>query len=139
MAHRPSERWKRLRTWARIVTLVVVAWVASWVLFPDPQLDFGVFGRAQRDLAFQDLTNLQKSVELFQLQERRLPERLDELYVQDGILDGLELPVDPWGNDYVYEVVAEKEFVLYSLGEDGRPGGEGDAADLLSSDVCRSD
>ena len=43
-----------------------------------------------------------------------------------------ELPLDPWGNPYVYIDVAEnfQGFALYSRGADGKDGGEG-----LSSDV----
>jgi general secretion pathway protein G len=39
---------------------------------------------------------------------------------------------DPWGNDYVYQIPGTHggEYDLYSLGSDGRPGGEGTAADI---------
>lgn len=40
-------------------------------------------------------------------------------------LDG-EVPLDPWGNDYVYQPGprSSSAIVLYSLGADGQPGGE---------------
>ncbi len=43
-----------------------------------------------------------------------------------------ELPDDPWGHAYVYRLVAAngREFELLSYGRDGRPGGEGDNADI---------
>lgn len=43
------------------------------------------------------------------------------------------VPVDPWGNAYVYQspsTSSEFGFDLLSLGADGREGGEGDAADI---------
>ena len=40
-----------------------------------------------------------------------------------------ELPKDPWGNDYLYEVEGEA-FVVMSHGKDGAPGGEIEAADI---------
>jgi len=42
------------------------------------------------------------------------------------------LPVDPWGNAYQYAVPgADKQpFALFSLGADGKRGGDGDATDL---------
>jgi general secretion pathway protein G len=46
-----------------------------------------------------------------------------------------EVPLDPWKNAYVYKSPAEQSrggFDLLSYGEDGRPGGEGDAADIAS-------
>lgn len=41
-------------------------------------------------------------------------------------------PVDPWGNAYQYAVQGAdgQGFALYSLGSDGKRGGEGDARDL---------
>ena len=39
---------------------------------------------------------------------------------------------DPWGNDYQYLVPGQHggEYDLYSLGADGQPGGDGNAADI---------
>lgn len=43
------------------------------------------------------------------------------------------LPVDPWGRPYIYTVPgARGPFDVSSLGADGRPGGEGDNADIRS-------
>lgn len=42
-----------------------------------------------------------------------------------------ELPEDPWGNAYRYRFPGEHgEFDLWSYGADGRPGGEGESADV---------
>lgn len=49
-----------------------------------------------------------------------------------------EVPLDPWGNPYVYRFPGEKNpqggasFDLLSLGADGREGGEGEDADVLA-------
>jgi general secretion pathway protein G len=43
------------------------------------------------------------------------------------------LPKDGWGNDFQYQRPASRggiEYDLYSLGADGKPGGEGPNADL---------
>lgn len=40
---------------------------------------------------------------------------------------------DPWGNPYLYASPGEySDFDLFSLGRDGREGGEGEDADVLS-------
>jgi general secretion pathway protein G len=39
------------------------------------------------------------------------------------------MPIDPWGNDYVYQRVG-KGFRVISYGADGAPGGEGMNADI---------
>ena len=51
---------------------------------------------------------------------------------QGPYLDGA-LPVDPWGNHYVYRYPGERNpesFDLYSLGADGQEGGTGINADI---------
>jgi general secretion pathway protein G len=39
------------------------------------------------------------------------------------------VPVDPWGRPYVYRVDGSG-YALYSLGRDGKDGGEGEDADI---------
>lgn len=44
------------------------------------------------------------------------------------------LPVDPWGNKYIYVSPGEfnpRRYDLYSYGADGQPGGEAENADIL--------
>lgn len=43
------------------------------------------------------------------------------------------VPNDPWGNAYQYQAPGvHGENDLYSLGKDGKPGGEGEAADIAN-------
>ena len=45
------------------------------------------------------------------------------------------VPKDPWGHDYVYLApgkVNPSSYDLLSYGADGRPGGDGDNADIIS-------
>jgi general secretion pathway protein G len=41
-----------------------------------------------------------------------------------------DVPLDPWGNAYVYAPEGDTSIILYSLGADGEPGGEGINADV---------
>ena len=42
-----------------------------------------------------------------------------------------KIPVDPWGNNYVYNFPGQYgEYDIVSLGADGQPGGEGENADI---------
>jgi general secretion pathway protein G len=45
-----------------------------------------------------------------------------------------EVPLDPWGNPYLYKFPGEHgdEPDIVSLGADGAPGGEGNNADIMS-------
>ncbi|MEM9421234.1 MAG: type II secretion system major pseudopilin GspG [Pseudomonadota bacterium] len=59
--------------------------------------------------------------------------RRPERYRQGGYLDKPTLPLDPWDSPYQYALPGEfGVFDVYSLGADGRPGGEGINADIGS-------
>jgi general secretion pathway protein G len=45
------------------------------------------------------------------------------------------VPLDPWGRPYIYVAPGSENptsFDLYTLGRDGKPGGEGEDADITS-------
>ena len=48
-----------------------------------------------------------------------------------------DIPTDPWGRAYVYKYPGEHgdEPEVISLGADGQPGGEGENADIISSEI----
>lgn len=54
-----------------------------------------------------------------------------------GFLETTTIPKDGWGRDFVYRLAPEsgKPFVIISLGADGQEGGEGNDADLKSTDA----
>lgn len=56
-------------------------------------------------------------------------------YPPEGYLDSTQVPLDPWGQPYVYLAPGREgeAFEIISYGSDREPGGEGDAADLSSS------
>ena len=58
-----------------------------------------------------------------------------ETYPRNGYLDRATLPLDPWGNDYVYLVPGSRgeDFEVLTYGRDGQPGGDGEDADISSS------
>ena len=54
-----------------------------------------------------------------------------------GYLDDDEVPVDPWGTEYQYlsPGLDGSDYDLYSLGADGKPGGDEAGADISASDL----
>ena len=101
--------------------------------------------KAMRVKAEADIATLQQAMELYRLDNATYPgsgEGLQALvrppaslampqnYRAGGYIKSL--PTDPWGRAYQYRVPGTgKEFDIYSLGSDGQPGGEGDAADIV--------
>jgi general secretion pathway protein G len=56
----------------------------------------------------------------------------------DGPYLKKDIPMDPWGNPYVYKVPGEHgEYDLLSYGADGAPGGDGENADIVSWQVLK--
>lgn len=53
------------------------------------------------------------------------PESWDGPYTEKNFV-----PKDSWGRDFVYRFDKDGRFLIESLGADGRPGGDGDNADL---------
>ena len=65
---------------------------------------------------------------------RALRERPDNLPSWSGPYLQQDVPLDPWKRPFLYKFPGEHgdEPDLISLGADGQPGGEGDAADIVS-------
>ena len=57
-------------------------------------------------------------------------------WAQGGYLETTKVPKDAWGHDFVYQLNPDsgKPFVVISYGADGQEGGEGNNADLYSTD-----
>lgn len=87
-----------------------------------------------------DLRALSKSAELWsRAHDGRAPQRLEDLLAPspDGapaVFERDAIPLDPWGREY--NVVRPSDwfdgYELRSFGRDGKPGGEGEDADLTS-------
>jgi general secretion pathway protein G len=94
---------------------------------------------AKRAKAASDISVLRASVQLFKTDVGSYPSSLQDLRTKpsegsDGwrgpYLDK-ELPTDPWGNEYDYQVNSdESDYTIISYGKDGVAGGDGDNADI---------
>ncbi|MCD9026841.1 type II secretion system major pseudopilin GspG [Luteimonas sp. BDR2-5] len=120
--------------------LVVVVIVGLLVALVAPRY-FQQVGRSERTAAANQIDALRKAIDSYRLDVGRFPRQEDGLQV---LLDRPEgesrwngpylrgaVPLDPWGNPYVYRVPgARGDYDLISFGRDGRPGGEGEDADV---------
>lgn len=123
-----------------MVVLVIIAVVAALIV-PN------VIGRpdeARATVAATDIRTISSALEVYRLDNGAYPTTEQGLMALvkkpttrpepanwhgEGYLP--QLPVDPWGNPYVYQSpAADSPFEVKSLGADAKPGGEGAAADL---------
>lgn len=85
------------------------------------------------------MRNIEGAINQFRMEKRRLPDSLDELVGEDGLLDSETVPTDAWNNEFYYEPQGSKEFELISWGADGVEGGEGEDADITRDDLRKRD
>ena len=121
-----------------LVVLVILTLVAGLI---GPQV-LNQLGGAKTKTATVQIKELEQSLDLFKLDVGRYPtteEGLDALAKQPGNVRGWNgpylsggVPNDPWNNPYRYTYNGGKVEIL-SLGSDGQPGGEGEAADVRNA------
>jgi general secretion pathway protein G len=122
-----------------LVVMVIIGLLAGYV---GPKF-FGQIGKSEVKAARAQIDALQKSLDQYRLDVGRYPSTEQGLAVLvtkpadepkwQGPYLAKAVPKDPWGHDYQYRAPGEHgEYDLLSLGKDGRPGGEGEDADLTS-------
>lgn len=83
------------------------------------------------------IKEFQNALLQYRLKNRVFPDSMDQLINNsEGInyLNASKIPVDPWGNEYIYTKEGSN-YTLVSHGADGQPGGEGYNADIRSDDM----
>ncbi len=73
---------------------------------------------------------------LASLVEKPTVGQIPQKYREGGYLEQKKIPFDPWNNPYIYiSPGLHGDFDIASLGADGREGGEGKDADIMSWDM----
>ncbi len=122
-----------------LVVMVIIGLLAGYV---GPKF-FGQIGKSEVKATRAQIDGLQKALDQYRLDVGRYPsteQGLAALVTKPsdeprwaGPYLRKALPQDPWRNDYQYRSPGEHgEYDLFSYGRDGRPGGEGEDADLTS-------
>jgi hypothetical protein len=93
-------------------------------------VEHGKSEAAKRDRARLDIAALMQAVERYHDKRDSYPEQLAML-LDAGVIE--KAPMDPWGQPFIYAVIAGQP-VITSYGKDGTPGGEGNDADISSKD-----
>jgi general secretion pathway protein G len=125
------------RGFTLIELLVVLAILAMLAAVVAPRV-MNALGSSKARTARIQVEELGAALDLYRLDVGRYPSSLEAL-VQDvspgwngPYLKKKRLPADPWGNPYHYRFPGEHgDYDLFSLGADGRPGGEGEDGDIL--------
>jgi general secretion pathway protein G len=122
-----------------LVVMVIIGLLAGYV---GPKL-FGQIGKSESKVAKAQIDALQKALDQFRIDTGHYPATDAGLAVLvarpadepkwSGPYLAKAVPADPWGRAYVYRQPGQHgDYDLLSYGRDGRPGGDGDDADLTS-------
>jgi general secretion pathway protein G len=126
-----------------LIELLVVVFILGLLAALVAPRFFGKVGQSKLAAARVQIEMLGSALDQFKLDTGRYPtsqEGLQALQVNPGNLAGWEgpylkkdVPADPWGQPYGYKSPGDHgEYDLYSYGADRSPGGEGEAADVVS-------
>jgi general secretion pathway protein G len=121
-----------------MVVIVIIGLLAAVVAINVlPSQDRAMVGKAKADIS-----TLEQAIETYRLDNLDFPADLQALVAAPAGLTNPEryrpggyvrrLPEDPWGNPYGYRRQSAHggQFDVFSLGADGKEGGEGNDADL---------
>lgn len=95
--------------------------------------------KANISKAKMDISTISNALEMYKIERGDFPKEDDGIRIlieninkEDDWSQSLKkLPKDPWGNEYIYKYPGEKtEFDLYTLGKDGKEGGEDENATI---------
>jgi len=121
-----------------MVVIVIIGLLATVVAINVlPSQDRAMIGKARADIS-----TLEQAIETYRLDNLDFPTDLQALVAAPVGLTNPDryrpggyvrrLPEDPWGNPYGYRRPSSYggQFDVFSLGADGKEGGEGNDADL---------
>jgi len=130
-----------------IELLVTIAIIATLAAIVAPSL-FSNIGDARRNTAKSQIQILSLALDAYRLDNETFPtteqgiESLRTIPITGEAPPNWKgpylrqlVPLDPWGRAYVYlspGVANPNAYDLYSLGKDGKPGGDGEDADITS-------
>jgi general secretion pathway protein G len=127
-----------------MVVLAIIGILASLIV---PNLT-GRADQARIIAAKQDIMSIDQALSLYKLDNATIPTAIQNLnsLVKKPLIEPIpenwspsgylkKIPFDPWGNDYIYNVLEDGySYEIISLGADRKIGGEGINADINSQD-----
>jgi general secretion pathway protein G len=122
-----------------LIVMVIIGLLAALVA---PRM-FGKVGKSKQKAAKAQISLFETALDTYRLDVGKYPssdQALQALRTRpegvenwDGPYLPKEIPLDPWGNPYIYTCPGEHgDYDIISYGADGRPGGEGEDTDIVS-------
>lgn len=129
-----------------LLELIVVLAILALIMGVAAPMVMKQFSKAKSDTAAIQVRALKSNMEFLYLDMGRYPsesEGLKALIERPQTASSWNGPyvgekssiIDPWGRPYLYKLAPDQAvpFMIYSLGADGKEGGDGDNKDVYSS------
>ncbi|MBQ4849245.1 type II secretion system major pseudopilin GspG [Pseudoalteromonas sp. MMG012] len=117
-----------------LIVIVILGLLASLVA---PKF-FDKLGTAERGVAASQMSAFETALDTYRLDVGQYPSSLESLRKSehkrwDGPYLPKNIPLDPWGNPYVFKNPGEdgNPYLLMSYGADGKEGGEDNNKDIV--------
>ncbi len=141
----------RLNSGFTLIEVLVVIFILSMLVALVAPKIVGRTDDARIAEAKLQIKNFETAIELFKMDNGFYPSteqglqalvekptigKIPQNYREGGYLKQKKIPLDPWGNPYIYVSPGmNAEYEIISYGADGKPGGEGKDADITNYNI----
>ncbi len=110
-----------------LVEIMIVVTIMASVMGVVGFFVFGALDQANVKTAGLEISQMEGMVNSYYLMSspHRLPDSLEELTTGPSPLTK-QINLDPWGGEYIYTKISNREFTIISAGPDGQEGTEDD-------------
>lgn len=129
---------RKIKGFTLIELLIVIVILGLLMSLVAPTM-FSKVDSSMRKTAAAQISNFETALDTYRLDTGSYPDSLRALREADhpnwdGPYLPKEIPLDPWGNEYVYSKPGEdgKAYDLRSYGKDGQRGGSDEAEDITN-------
>ena len=142
---------KNIKGFTFIEIMVVIVIIGILATFLVPKI-MGKPDEARVAKAKSDIKVIESGLKMYKIDNGKYPtteqglsalinkpviEPIPRNWKKGGYIESNEVPLDPWGNDYIYRSPGEsdRDYEIISLGADGKEGGDGVNADIKSYEI----
>jgi general secretion pathway protein G len=117
-----------------LIEIMVVVLIIGLLLGTVGKNIFSALFSSQRQIAINQIALFEDALSVYYLNNSSFPESLDNMTEKDNNGQALmkRIPLDPWKNEYIYEIDSDGTPYFICYGNDGSPGGEDMDADIDS-------